>query len=492
LARFVLHVRKVTLSELREMGYAVEDDIDDGASDDPTMSSQYLARRGSDESERDNEGEDRSLREVIFKEAYVVIDRDGDGIAELRKVCRVGKMILADEETEEIPFVAWTPYQQPFKFYGRSPADETCEIQLIKSTVLRQTMDNLYTINNNRNFVSEKVNLDDLLDNQIAGIVRVQGDGPVGNHVVPAPITPIGNITLPIVEYFDSAKENRTGFTRYNQGTDSNSLNKTATGVRLITEAGNQRVEIIARSFAETFLKQLMLGIHGLCRRHADKSEMVRLRGKWVQIDPRDWKTRYDMTVSVGLGSADKQMQMQGAQLLIQQQKELLPAGLVTPQNLLHGLGKLVEAIGYKNPEAWFSTPQPQEQPDPKQDPHFILEATKVQHDEARIKVEAKKVEIMDRDSRVNAAKVEAETALKAELQGHNVTLEIVQALQNLAQTQQQMQQALADLHIRAEGQAHDQALAQQQAAMGAQDQMHRQALAEQQQEQAQEPNGQA
>jgi hypothetical protein len=357
-------------------------------------------------------------------------------------------------------------------------------------------MDNLYTINNNRNFVSEKVNLDDLLDNSIAGIVRVQGDGPVGNHVVPAPITPIGAITLPIVEYFDSAKENRTGFTRYNQGTDSNSLNKTATGVRLITEAGNQRVEIIARSFAETFLKQLMLGIHGLCRRHSSKAEMVRLRGKWVEIDPRSWKTRYDMTVSVGLGSADKQMQMQGAQLLIEQQKQLMPVGIVGPQNLLHGLGKLVEAIGYKNPEAWFSEQEKQQPPDPSQDPQFILDATKVQHDEARLKIEARKVEIMDRDSRVNADKVTAETALKAELQGHNVTLEIVQALQALAQTQQQMQQALADMNLKAQGQQHSQAMAEHGAMLSEQGQAHSQTLAEQQAElaakQAQEPNGQA
>ena len=483
-ARFVEHRKLVTLSELREMGYDVDDDINDGDTQDPSMSEQYQARRETDEQGFGGEGEDPSLKEVVLREAYVRVDYDGDGIAELRKICRVGRKILANEETEEIPFCAWTPYQQPFKFYGRSPADETCEIQLIKSTVLRQTMDNLYTINNNRNFVSDKVNLDDLLDNQIAGVVRVQGDN-VGSHVMPAPITPIGNITLPIVEYFDSAKENRTGFTRYNQGTDSNSLNKTATGVRLITEAGNQRVDIIARSFAETGLKQLMLGIHGLCRRHSTKAEVTRLRGKWVQIDPRSWKTRYDMTVSVGLGSADKQMQLQGIQMLMMEQKALAQAGIVQPKNFYAAAAKMAEAVGYKNPEQFFTPPpeEPTPPPDPRDDPQFILEATKLQHDEARLRLEAikaeKQYEIDRMVAETGASKATAEIALKAELQGHNMQLQILQALQSLQQSQHDMQRALAEMQMKAQGQAHSQAMAEHGAALSEQ-QMHAQAMAEQ------------
>lgn len=391
-ARFVEHRKIVTLSELREMGYDVDDDVPDQDSEDPSMHELYLSRREGDEERMGDEGEDPSLREVVLRESYVRVDFDGDGIAELRKICRVGRKILSNEETEEIPFVAWTPYQQPFKFYGRSPADETCEIQLIKSTVLRQTLDNIYRINNNRVYVGPGVNIDDLVDNQIAGIVRYEGSSPLDHVVKPAETTPIGQITMPMVEYFDSAKENRTGFTRYNQGTDSDSLNKTATGVRMITEAGNQRVEIISRAFAETGLKQLMLGIHGLCRRHADKAEMIRLRGKWVEIDPRSWKTRYDMSVQVGLGTADKQMQMMGAQMLLAEQKELAAVGIVKPDNFLHAAHKLVEAVGYKNPEAWFSAPEEQAPPDPTQDPQFILEATDRQHKEQELKIKAAEV----------------------------------------------------------------------------------------------------
>ena len=451
-ANFVQHACRKTISQLREMGYDVEDDLADDIGDDPYMSEQYNARMKTDEDQSSyDDSYDPAMREVVFRESYMLVDFDGDGIAELRKICRVGKKVLANEETEEIPFCAWTPYQQPFKFYGRCPADETVEIQLIKTTLWRQSMDNIYTINNNRNFVSNKVNLDDLLDNQIAGIVRVDGDV-VGNHVMPAPVTPIGGVIQPMIEYLDSAKENRTGFTRYNQGTDSNSLNKTATGVRIIAEAGNQRVDIISRSFAEQGLKNLMLGVHGLIRRHGSKQETMRLRGKWVTVDPRNWKTRLDMTVSVGLGTADKQMQLQGAQMLMNEQKQLVQAGIVTPQNLLHGASKLVEAIGYKNPEAWFSEPQEQAPPDPTQSPEFMLKMRELD-------LREKEIDIKDRDSMVNADVKEAEIALKAEAQGHNTELQIMTALADLQRQSQELNMAMQQMMMQAQQQDHDQGM---------------------------------
>lgn len=359
LARFVQHRRMATIGELRAMGYDVADDMDDGLDADPQYSQQYLARRSEEERNGSDEGNDPTAREVLFKETYWQIDQDGDGVPELRKLCTVGRQILDDEETEEVPFAAWTPYPQPFKFYGRCPADETLEIQLIKSTILRETMNNIYTINNNRTYANESVMLDDLIDNQIAGVVRVKGQGNVSHSVAAAEVTPIGNVTMPMIEYWDSAKENRTGFTRYNQGTDANSLNKTATGIRIIAENANLRVEIISRAFANA-MADLMRGIHGLCRRHATKAETVRLRGKWVPIDPRGWKKRQDLSISVGLGNADQQMKLQGMQMLMNEQKALAQGGvgIVQPQNFYASAAKLAEVVGFKNAEEFFSQPQ--------------------------------------------------------------------------------------------------------------------------------------
>lgn len=423
-AKFVEHRAKVTVSDLRSMGYKVEDSIADSNSDDVTSSEQFTARRSDDESTiGHDEGLDPSAREVTLREVYIRIDYDGDGLAELRKVCLVGREILANDETEEIPFCAWTPYQQPHKFYGKCPADETLEIQLIKSTLWRQSLDNIYTINNNRVFANEDVNLDDLIDNQIAGVVRIKSKTAVSQAVMSAPITPIGQVVQPMMEYLDSAKENRTGFTRYNQGSDTDSLNKTATGIRIITENANNRVEIMARAFAEQGLGPLMRGVHGLCRRHATKEETVRLRGKWVPIDPRGWKRRMDLTVSVGLGTSDQQMRMQGIQLLMMEQKQLAQVGIVQPQHFLASATKLAEIVGFKNPEQFFGAKEEQGLPPQVQQ---VLQ-------QAQQEMQAMTQRIQELESGVEAKKIDAQAKMQVESikqQGEQVAMQFEAMLQ--------------------------------------------------------------
>ncbi len=486
-AQFVQHVTRKTISEIREMGYDVEDDISDSGTQDPRYMPQFVARHSDDTDQMPPiDAADATTRTVIYRETYLYVDADGDGIAELRKVVIVGRDVLLNEETEEIPFCGWTPYPQPFRFDGRCPADETTEIQLVKSTVLRQTMDNIYTVNNNTRYVSNKVNLDDLLDNQIAGIVRVDGDV-VSNHVMPAPITPIGDVTMPMIEYFDTAKENRTGFTRYNSGMDANSLNKTATGVRIISEAGNERIALMSRCFAEQGLKNLMIGVHGLCQRHGMEKQTLRLRGQWVTVDPREWKTRYDMTVSVGLGNADKQLQMQAAQMLLQTQKEISGVpGLVMPNNVYQAAVMLAKALGEKNATKYFS--QPAEgmppPPDPTQDPMFKikvaelhlkgrdadnLEAKMQAEEQARqdeMQFRAAELSLREREIRVKEDTAQAIAAndagmleLKAQLQGFQTQNQFVQTLGALQQ------------------QLHDMQIAHGQLTASVQDQLHRQKM---------------
>ena len=432
-ASYVAHVVKKTISAIRELGYDVADDVSDYG-DDISMSQQYLARRSSEESDMGGLSEqiDPSMREVTFRDALVRVDYDGDGIAELRRVVMVGREILLNEEAEEVNYVSWTPYPQPFKFYGRCPADETLEIQLIKSTLWRQSLDNIYTINNNRNFVSNKVNLDDLLDNQIAGVVRVDGDV-VGNHVMPAPIQPIGGIVQPMIEYLDSAKENRTGWSRYNQGSADLNNQKTLGEVQIVSEQSGLRTDMVSRAFAEQFLKPLMLGLHGLCRRHSEKKDVVRLRGKWVEVDPRDWKTRYDMTVSVGLGNADKRTQFQGIQLIRQAQGELLQAGLVKPENLYASAAKLTELVGEKSPEKYFSDPEKAEQPqppDPMDNPEIMLKVAESKRKDREVDIREREVDIKDRDSHI--AGLVAHGELEAKLAGMIPGDQVLKQIQSL------------------------------------------------------------
>lgn len=395
-ASFVQHSPMKTISDLREMGYDVPDDVaDDGY--DPSGDEVYAARhRNTEDSTRDNlDGSgDPSMREVRWKESYCYIDADGDGIAELRKICMIGNELFGNDETEEIPFAAWTPSQQLFQFDGRCPADEAIEVQDNKTTLLRQNSDNIFTINNNRVFAGPGVNLDDLLDNQIAGIVRTTGAGPMRDQVMSLPVQPLGAVIAPFIEYWDQVKENRTGFTRYNQGNaDAGGKEKTLGEVQIVAGAGSKRTGLVIRSMAEQGMKPLMLGIHGLLRRHSTKAETVRLRGKWVDIDPRTWRLREDMTVSVGTGTMDKQQELTTQDTILKVQAGLAAAGIVTPENQYNAASKFVELAGEKDTDKYFTHPQKvpkAEPPDPMQDPKVMLEVAKLKLERDKFEAETK------------------------------------------------------------------------------------------------------
>jgi hypothetical protein len=168
---------------------------------------------------------------------------------------------------------------------------------------------------------------------------------------------PLPASSFGMVEYMDSMKEKRTGITAYNQGLDSNSLNKTATGVAQIMNASQQRIELVARTFAETGVKELFKLVHHLVRTTLTKPDIIRLRNKWVEVDPREWKARKDLSISVGLGAGNKDQQLVHLTSILQMQKEAIAVGLTNPEKIYNALAKLTQNAGFKNPEEFWVNP---------------------------------------------------------------------------------------------------------------------------------------
>jgi hypothetical protein len=255
----------------------------------------------------------------------------------------------------------------PHRHIGRSYADLTMDIQLIKSTLIRGQLDNMYLANNGRYAISDRVNLDDMLTSRPGGIVRVEGDP--GSGIMPLSHPPLPASSFGMVEYMDSMKEKRTGITAYNQGLDSNSLNKTATGVAQIMNASQQRIELVARTFAETGVKELFKLVHHLVRTTLTKPDIIRLRNKWVEVDPREWKARKDLSISVGLGAGNKDQQLVHLTSILNMQKEAIAVGLTNPEKIYNALAKLTQNAGFKNPEEfWVNPANTPEQEGQKQD----------------------------------------------------------------------------------------------------------------------------
>ena len=225
-ANFVAHRVLKTRSDLIQMGFD-RDVVDDLPTQNTvTMNDERLARFADiDESSLDD-APDESTQDIEIYECYVKIDMDGDGIAELRKVIVAGgnaNTILENMPCDFIPFCSLTPVPMPHRFYGRSVSELVEDVQLVKSTVMRQLLDNMYLTNNNRVAIMDgMVNLDDLLTSRPGGVVRTKQ--PPSQVMLPMQNQTISQQAFPLLEYLDTVRETRTGVTRYSQGLDADAV----------------------------------------------------------------------------------------------------------------------------------------------------------------------------------------------------------------------------------------------------------------------------
>jgi hypothetical protein len=390
--RFICHRRRVSISEVVEMGLMSKEEAESLTSyEDQDYNEERIARYSFDET--DEQDAHASSRYVWLAEAYWRVDADGDGIAELRKITMAGDRVIENEEVDSCPFVTITPIILPHKLYGMSVADLVMDLQLLKSTVFRQILDNMYLANNGRYMALDgMVNIDDLLTSRPGGIVRVK----TFDAVKPMQPPLLGAPAFNLLEYIDVIKENRTGVTRYNQGIDADSLNKTATGINQIMSAAQARVELIARVFAETGVKDLFYAILENVQKHQDQAKVIRLRNEWVAMDPREWTSKFDLSVMVGLGTGSKDMQIQALMQTVQFQMAALQGGLpiVQPVNIYNTATKLLEAQNIKGADMFFTHPDRMPPAPPQQDPKMVEVQAKMQADQAKLQIQAQKAEV--------------------------------------------------------------------------------------------------
>ncbi len=396
-ANFVAHRVTKTRSELLEMGFDPKIVADLPTTNNILLNNERLQRYSDIDETPYNDAPDHSTEEIELFECYIRVDTDGDGIAELRKVTVAGMggyTILENMACDNMPFCSITPIPMAHRFYGRSVAELVEDVQLVKSTVMRQLLDNMYLTNNNRVAIMDgMVNLDDLLTSRPGGVVRTKQ--PPSQVMMPMQNQTISQQAFPLLEYLDTVRETRTGITRYNQGLDADSLNKTATGVNALMTQSQMRMELVARVFAETGIKDLFKKIFELSCKYQDKERIVELNNEFVPVRPTEWRNRYNITISVGLGtgSNDQQIMMMNNILERQLQAFQLQGGqeypMVSLKNIYNSLSKIIENAGLKNVDNYFVNPdmgkqmvQPQQPPAPT--PIEKIEFTRIASEEKR------------------------------------------------------------------------------------------------------------
>jgi hypothetical protein len=364
-ANFVAHRTTKTRTELIEMGYDKEIIATLPHSQEIIFNSEKLTRYSDIDEYPFASSPDASTDSIDVFECYVRLDFDGDGLAELRKITVIGDTadnILENVEVDSIPFCSLTPIPMPHRFYGRSVSELVQDIQLIKSTVLRQLLDNMYLTNNNRIAIMDgMVNLDDLLTARPGGVVRTKQ--PPSQVMLPMQNQTISQQAFPLLEYLDTVRETRTGVTRYAQGLDADSLNKTATGINTLMTQTQMRMELIARIFAETGVKELFEKIFELTVKYQEVERLVQLNNVFVPVRPTEWKDKYNINIVVGLGSGSKEQQLVILNSILEKQMQAfnLQGGkeypMVTLKNIYNTLSKMIENAGLKNTENYFVNP---------------------------------------------------------------------------------------------------------------------------------------
>lgn len=449
---FVEVIDYKTISQLREQGYDIPDSINDDVEADEFDTQRDVSE---EEDDRDNIEADPSTRRVKVRYAWMCFDEDEDGIAERRRIVAVGDTILENEEDDLIPVAAITPGRMPHEHIGQSVDDWVQDLQRIHTVLMRGFLDNNYMSMYPQTYVDmDRVILDDMLTNRVGGIRRVKGDPRMAVMESTTPST--GPMLIQAMEVVRSIRENRTGVTAYNQGMNADSLNKTAQGINQIMTASQQRIEMIARVFAETGVKALMLIIHAMSMKHGRQQEMVKLRNKWVPVDPRGWKTRRDITVSVGIGTGNKDQMLQHLFMILQEQKQALPLGLSTPKNIYAALKRMTQNAGFKQPEEFWTDPSMSPPQPPQPNPDMM---------KAQADIQVKQADMQMRQQQTQADLGFKQQAAQIDLEKARVELQI-----KLAELDIKRQ----SLQLKAEEAQMDAQIAQQRAVMQASDDMAR------------------
>jgi hypothetical protein len=403
-AGIIAHRQMATVDDLLGMGYELDEIEENISSTDLDSNDEYLARQPLSTTMGSGDSLNPGQRRVLYVESYIRVDYDGDGIAELRKVCCMGSgyTVVRNLPASYIPFVDFPcdpePHTSPLE--AMSIFDLTHDIQEIKSEILRNTLDSLAQSIHPRTAVVEgQVNIDDVLNNETGAIIRMRAPGMVQPFSTPF----VGQAAFPMLDYMDQMREDRTGMSKAAMGLDPDALQSTTkAAVAATVSASQSRLELQARLLAEG-MKKLFKGILYLMTTHQDKPRMVRLRNEWVQIDPRVWNANMDVTINIGLGNGDTNERIQALTMIANKQDQIiqqygLDNPVATPAMYIRTMQKIIELSGFKDASSYiqnlpadFQMPQADA---PKPTPEEVLAQVQAQSIQADIQKKAAELEL--------------------------------------------------------------------------------------------------
>lgn len=364
-ANFVAHRKKVTMSHLRQKEregiYANVDMVHPDNGPVSWITDQVEDVIGDHYTPLHNNQQDKAREEVTIYECYTKIDFNNDGILEDMIITIAGDVILRAEPNYmgRHPFFSISPTKDPHRIWvKRSYAELIGELQDMKVALTRQIVQNIALTNDPKMILAEdSINISDYIEGR--KVIRKKPGSSMGDVAMAMPVNQLSPQTFQFLEYLEGQKENRTGITRYNQGLDANSLNKTATGISAILGQSAQRLELVARMFAETGISELFRFMVSLNQKFVDQETVVRLTNKQLRISPDDLNGNFDLVVNAGISIATKESTIMTLQTMLTALMQTQAAGIpiVTPQNIYNLFKKWIESAGFKNYNDYVTDP---------------------------------------------------------------------------------------------------------------------------------------
>ena len=401
-ATFVCHRTRKTRADLIKEGYDISDvkELGEASEIDLTLHPEVLARFESIGADRLNlNGEiQEQTRYLVVYECYLWLDFEGDGITKLYRIVKAGNSLIDEpEEVDHIPFVAFRPLPQPHAFYGSNFGARVIPTQNARTVLTRSILDHTLITNNPRYQVVKGalVNPKEMLENRLGGLVNVtRPDG-----LMPLPQPSLNPFVFQTIQLLDEDKEETTGISKLSQGINKDAVSKqnSQAMVENLVSLSQQRQKIIARNFANQFVKPLYLLVYRLINANEKKERVFKVAGNFLRISPAEWKERSVATVEMRLGYGEQEREAQkyiGIHTMLSQDPGSQP--LYGLPNKYAMLMTILEKGGVPNAEDFLTHPDklPPPQPDPMVVKQMQLQEKTVAIQERQVMVGEKKVEM--------------------------------------------------------------------------------------------------
>lgn len=433
----------MTVADLVEMGYDRDEMIENAGGFEINANDERIARNKYQTYDA-TDSVNPDLQRVVYVEAYTKYDMDGDGYAELLKVCAVGSgyKVVKVEPVNEIPLFKLSMFPNPHSFWSQGMYDRLCDLQRIDSQVMRLTLDSMaQSIYPDSYAVRGRVSMEDVLNNELGRIIRVDDPTAFGYISKPANF----QAALPMMDYLRQVKERRTGINDASIGINADAIsNVTREMAAAAVGAGQGQIELICRNFANG-LKRMYKLLLVMMVRHQDKPRMMRLRNEWIPIDPRSWNANMDASVNVALSNGTIQQRAEMLSYQAEKQSEAISSfgpdnGIVTLGQYRSTMAKIAELAGFKD-SSQFWVPVPMDYTGPQQpesDP--TADAT-----QALVQVEQQKAELQFQSQVMRA---ESDLTAKREKMEYDAAIQSAKIEQEQQKLDMQRQQMILDLEM--------------------------------------------